>query len=70
MMIPKIVNNCHHPADLSIDPPASLAWHEGMEAWKPVSKIPNICRVSLLAATQYFKLPTLARRPGDGNGTT
>jgi len=57
-------------ADLSIDPPINLAWHEGMEAWKPVSDIPNICGVSPLAATQCFKLPMLARRPGDGNGTT
>ena len=52
-------------ADLSIAPPVSLAWHEGMETWKPVNEISIICGVSPLAATQCFKLPTPARRPGD-----
>ena len=52
-------------ADLSITPPIYLAWHEGMEMWKPVHEIAIICGVSPLAATQCFKLPTLAKRPGD-----
>ena len=54
-------------ADLSITPPINLAWHEGMEMWKPVHEIAIICGVSPLAATQCFKLPTPARRPGEGN---
>lgn len=53
-------------ADLSIIPPVNLAWHEGMEEWKPVREISQICGVSPLAATQLFKLPAPARRPGDG----
>ncbi len=52
--------------DLSTDPPVELAWHEGMKEWKPVSEIALICGVSPLAATQAFKLPAPARRPGDG----
>lgn len=53
-------------ADLSIFPPVSLAWHEGMDDWKPVGEIAQICGVSPLVATQLFKLPGPARRPGDG----
>lgn len=53
-------------ADLSIAPPVTLAWHEGMDEWKPVGEISQICGVSPLAATQLFKLPGPARRPGDG----
>ena len=53
-------------ADLSTDPPVELAWHEGMKEWKPVFEIALICGVSPLAATQAFKLPAPARRPGDG----
>jgi len=52
--------------DLSTDPPIDLAWHEGMKEWKPVCEIALICGVSPLAATQAFKLPAPARRPGDG----
>lgn len=52
-------------ADLSTNPPLRLAWHEGMTDWKPVHEISQICGVSPLAATQCFKLPTPARRPGD-----
>jgi|688.fasta_scaffold370682_2 hypothetical protein len=52
-------------ADLSISPPIRLCWHEGMTEWKPVHQISQICGVSPLAATQFFKLPTPARRPGD-----
>lgn len=52
--------------DLSTDPPIELAWHEGMKEWKPVCEIALICGVSPLAATQAFKLPVPARRPGDG----
>lgn len=52
--------------DLSTDPPISLAWHEGMSDWKAVHEIALICGVSPLAATQCFKLPLPARKPGDG----
>lgn len=52
-------------ADLSTDPPVRFAWHEGMEDWKAVGEISQICGVSPLAATQRFKLPTPARMPGD-----
>jgi hypothetical protein len=55
-------------ADLSIVPPVNLAWHEGMDEWKPVCEISQICGVSPLAATQLFKLPRLARMPNDGGG--
>ncbi len=52
-------------SDLSISPPIKYAWHEGMEAWKPVYEIPKVCGVSPLAATQCFKLPPRARKPGE-----
>lgn len=52
-------------ADLSAISPIQLAWHEGMTDWKPVNEIAQICGVSPLAATQCFKLPAPARRPGD-----
>lgn len=54
-------------ADLSVNPPVKFAWHEGMELWKPVYEIPKVCGVSPLAATQCFKLPAPARKPGDSD---
>ena len=50
-------------SDLSISPPIKLAWHEGMEDWKPVYEIPKVCGVDPLAATQAFKLPRMAAKP-------
>ena len=50
-------------SDLSISPPIKLAWHEGMEDWKPVYEIPKVCGVNPLAATQAFKLPRMAAKP-------
>ena len=52
-------------SDLSISPPIKLAWHQGMEAWKPVYEIARVCGVSPLAATQAFKLPRMAMKPQD-----
>lgn len=51
-------------ADLTLVPPIAFAWHEGMEAWRPVHEVSHICGVSPLAATQYFKIVQPPRVPG------